>query len=97
MFCTLEAMVGVSSISSVPSRGGSLMDISSPEMEIADSKSAVSPDKTDPTVVTLSISGPSCPAPGSLVNATLVFTVVSRSRVPIGFMGNQSASVMGSV
>ena len=34
------------------------MDISSPEIEIADSNSAVSPDKTDPTEVNLSLSGP---------------------------------------
>lgn len=96
-FCTLEVMAGVSSISSVPSRGRPLIDISSPEKEIADSKSAVSPDRTDPTVVSLSLSGPTCPAPGSLVNATFIVTVMSKSRVPSGFMGNQSASLIGSV
>ena len=96
-FCTLEAMAGVSSIASVPSRGGPLIDISSPETEIADSKSAVSPDKTDPIVVTLSFSGPTCPAPGSLVNTTFIVTVMSKSRVPSGFMGNQRASLIGSV
>jgi len=72
------------------------MESSSPEMEIADSKSAVSPDKTDPAEVILSLSGPRCPAPGSLVNATLVVTVLSKSRVPIGLMGNQSASLIGN-
>ena len=96
-FCTLEAMVGASSISSVPSRGKPPMDISSPEREIADSKSAVSPDKTDPTEVSLSLSGPRCPAPGSLVNDTPIVTVMSKSRVQIGFMGNQSASLIGRV
>ena len=96
-FCTLEAMVGASSISSVPSRGKPLMDISSPETEIADSRSAVSPDKTDPTEVSLSLCGPRYPAPGSLVNATLIVTVMSKSRVPIGFMGNHSASLIGRV
>ena len=90
-------MVGVSSISSVPSSGGPLMENSSPEIEIADSKSAVSPDKTDPTEVSLSFSGPTCPAPGSLVNATFIVTVMSKSRVPSGFIGNQSASLIGSV
>ena len=90
-------MAGVSSISSVPSRGKALMDISSPEKEITDSKSAVSPDKTDPTEVSLSLNGPRCPAPGSLVNATFIVTVMSKSRVPIGFVGNQSASLMGRV
>ena len=96
-FCTLEAMVDVSSISSVPSKAGPLMDISSSETEIADSKSAVSPDKTDPTEVTISANGPRGPAPGSLVNATFMVAVMSRSRVPIGFRGNQSTSLIGNV
>ena len=96
-FWTLEAMVGVSSISSVPSRGKPLIDISSPEREITDSKSAVSPDKTDPTRMSFLLGGPRFPAPGSLVNATFIVTVMSRSRVPMGFVGNQSASLMGRV
>lgn len=89
-------MVGERSISSVPSRPGLSIDISSPETEIADSKSAVSPDKTDPTEVTTSVSGPRRPAPGSLVNDTFMVTVRSKSRVPIGFTGNQSTSLTGS-
>lgn len=71
------------------------MDISSPE--ITDSRSAVSPDKTDPTEVSLSFNGTSCPAPGSLVNAMFIVTVTSKSRVPMGFMGSHSASLIGRV
>ena len=96
-FCTLETVMVVSSFSSVPSRDGSWIDISSPDVEMPDSKSAVSPDKTDPTEVSLSLNGPRCPAPGSLVRATLMVTVMSRSRVPMGLMGNHSASLIGSV
>jgi hypothetical protein len=96
-FCTHGGIVGVNSISSVPSRGGPLIENSSPEMEIPDSKSAVSPDKTDPIEVNPSLSGPSFPAPGSLVRATLMVTVMSKSRVPIGLIGNHRASLIGSV
>lgn len=89
--------MGVGSVSSVPSKGGPLVDVSSPEMEIADSKSAVSPDKTDPIEVNLSFSGPRFAAPASLVRDKLMVTVVSKSRVPIGFIGNHSTSLIGSV
>lgn len=95
-FCTLEAMAGESSISSVPSKAGLLMDMSSPETEAPDSKSAVSPDKTDPIEVAISVSGTRRPAAGSLVNETFMVTVVSKSSVPIGLRGNQSTSLIGN-
>jgi len=98
IFCTLKAMVGVSSISSVLSRARPLMDTSSLEREVLDSNLAVSPNKMDPIEVTISLRGASwCPAPGSLVNNILMVTVMSKSRVPIGFMVNQSASLVGSM
>ena len=72
------------------------MDTSSLERNVADSKSAESPGGAGPIVVPISVNGPRRPDPGSLVNATVMVTVISKSRVPIGFMGSQSVSLIGS-
>jgi hypothetical protein len=50
------------------------------------------PWRGDPTEVRPSFSSLTCPALGSLVNATHIVTVVSKSRVPTGSMGSQRAS-----
>ena len=73
------------------------MNTLSPEMEVVDAKLVVSPDKTDLVEVIISVIGLRCPAPGLLVNAMFIATIVSKSSLLIRFMGNQSTPLISGV